>query len=181
MTGAQITSTFDDAQFRGALEHLTRFSADKRPLLWALGQGMVRATQQHFLDARDPEGQPWKALNPTYAEFKRGPGILRGARFGSIGLFGSLKFKVEGGDAVAWGSSKIYAAVHQGGAVIVPVKAKQLSFRIGGKWIHCQRVVIPARPYLGFGPEEKREALENVFEALNRAITGYSARQILGG
>ena len=93
---------------------------------------------------------------------------------------GSLTFKLDGGAGVAWGSNKIYAAIHQFGGVIVPVKAKALVFRIGGKVIRCKRVVMPARPYLGMGHEERERALETATFTLEEAVTGYAARQILG-
>jgi phage gpG-like protein len=132
---------------------------------------MVDATQQHFRDAQDPFGRAWAPLQPAYAEFKRGPGILR-ERAMRGGLMGSLTFKIEGDRALAWGSGKIYAAVHQFGAVIVPVRANALTFRIGKRVIHAKRVTVPARPYLGMGPLEQRVALEATFETYREAMRG---------
>ena len=48
-----------------------------------------------------------------------------------------------------WGSKDVrYALIHELGGKIVPVKAKMLSFEIGGKRVFAKEVNIPARPYL---------------------------------
>jgi phage gpG-like protein len=60
-----------------------------------------------------------------------------------------------------------YAAVHEFGAVIQARRAKWLKFQVAGRWVQVQRVMIPARPFLGPGLEAAGAALE---EALSNAL-----------
>ena len=163
MAGVRITATLDDAQFREALDRLAAFGRNPTPILRAIGVGLQHATIDRFEQARDPEGKRWKPLTPMYAKYKRGPGILREAGMRG-GLQGSITFATSGKSVIV-GSNKIYAAVHQFGATIVPVRAKALRFFYGPHLQLRKSVFIPARPYLGFGAAD-REAVIDVLEAL---------------
>jgi phage virion morphogenesis protein len=174
MTGAKLTVDFEDATWLDGIERLQLLTRNFTPLLKAIGVGLVRTTQDRFTAAKDPQRQSWRALNPLYAEEKKGPGILR-ERAMRGGLMGSITFKVSGTE-VAVGSNKKYAAVHQFGAVIRPVAAKALVFKLGGKLVHAGSVTIPARPYLGFGEADQRVALEAVAFELERTIAAGSLR-----
>ncbi len=66
---------------------------------------------------------------------------------------GSIVYQVSG-DTVSIGSNRIYAIVYQFGAVIVPKNPKTLHFMLGRHPVTMKRVTIPARPFLGIGPEE---------------------------
>jgi phage virion morphogenesis protein len=179
MTGATIKVGFQDEAFAGALKRLGQISTNPKPLLKRLGVALVDTTHQRFLDAKGPDGEKWQKLNPLYATVeKKGPGILRESAMRG-GLMGSITFKVDGNSGVRIGSNKIYAAVHQFGAVIVPVHAKSLVFRIGARVIYANRVVIPARPYLGFGEADRIAAMEMVDLTWEEAILGISARGML--
>lgn len=46
------------------------------------------------------------------------------------------------------GTNVRYAAIHEFGGVIKPVKASHLSFKIGDRWVHVREVHMPSRPYL---------------------------------
>lgn len=46
------------------------------------------------------------------------------------------------------GTDVVYAAIHEYGGVIEPVKALALRFKIGDEWIIAKRVVMPERSYL---------------------------------
>lgn len=146
MTGARITFTFDDHEFRGALRHLRDKVRHPAPLLTDIGPKLVSNTHDRFNAGRDPWGRPWAPLNPAYAAVKKGAHILIESGMGG-GLMGSITSAVEG-DSVIVGSNKVYAAVHQFGATILPRQAG-----------------IPARPYLGFSDAD-REAVLDVLEAL---------------
>lgn len=65
-------------------------------------------------------------------------------------------------------STADYAAVHEYGATIQARRAKWLKFQVGGHWVQVQRVMIPARPFLGPGLEAAAAALE---EALRQALS----------
>jgi phage gpG-like protein len=54
----------------------------------------------------------------------------------------------SGSDFAKVGTDVLYAAVHQFGATIRPVRKSVLRFRIEGRWISKHEVTIPARPFL---------------------------------
>jgi len=175
MTGATLTAEFQDGPFREGIERMQLLTRDFAPLLKTMGVGLVKTTQDRFVAAKDAQGNPWHALNPLYAENKKGPGILRG-RAMSGGLMGSITFKVDGSTQLRVGSNKKYAAAHQFGVVITPVSAKALVFRLGGKLVRAHSVTIPARPYLGFGEADQLVALEALDFFYSRALAVSSLR-----
>lgn len=61
-----------------------------------------------------------------------------------------------GAHDLAWGSNKIYAAVHRFGAVIRPKTAEAVRFRLASGLVRARSVTIPARPYLGLSAEDRR-------------------------
>jgi phage gpG-like protein len=88
-------------------------------------------------------------------------------------LTNSILIKREGMRVLigVWGV--VYAAIHEFGGVITPIRAKALHFVIDGKHILTQRVVIPARPYL-------RPAVDEHKEAVGAAIAGLLERVARG-
>ena len=153
-----VTSFLDvDAALAG-MERAAVVAAHPAPLLRQIGIALRQSTQDRFNSGTDPEGNTWKPLLPAYAAIKRGPSILVGSGMAG-GLQGSITFDT-GPDYVAVGSNRIYAAVHQFGAVIKPVRAKALRFRLAGGFVSVQQVTIPARPYLGIGPADEVEIAE---------------------
>lgn len=153
MTG--VTATIDISHALPGLKAAAAGLAHPAPLLRQIGVYLVHSTQARFNAGTDPSGAPWAPLLPAYAAIKRGPSILIGAGM-SGGLQGSITSEV-GLNSVQWGSNKIYAAVHQFGAVIRPVKAKALRFHLGPHLVIAQKVTIPARPYLGLSDEDQEE------------------------
>ena len=75
------------------------------------------------------------------------------------------------------GSNKPYAAVHQFGATIRPVRAKFLTLRTrqGEVWGFAKEVTIPARPYLGLSAEDRRAVLDIVEDWSLRRMGGAGA------
>ena len=168
MTGAVIDVRIDDTKAAKAFDELGRVISDPQPVLRAIGTGLVQVTQDRFESATDPDGNDWAALNPLYASTKRGPGILRESGMRG-GLMASITFETSD-SAVQVGTNKIYAAVHQFGATIKPKDAPALIFRIGGTLAWARSVTIPARPYLGIGPDDQEMILDVVEGALARAL-----------
>ena len=162
MTGARINVVLDDKDYLAAL---TRFGGVLHTgVPKAIGVALVKQTQKRFDTGVDVEGTAWQALSPGYAAIKQGPGILRASRM----LQRSITSKVEG-LRIAVGSNRIYAAVHQFGATIKPVRAPALAFQVGVEgpegdihkaFVHVKSVRIPQRPYLGFGPNDRRAVME---------------------
>lgn len=152
MSGASITVRIDAGQAVAAFRRLSRMMDDTRPVMRAIGTGLVRGTHDRFQAGVDPGGAPWKSLNPVYASGKRGAGILRESGMAG-GLMGSIAMRA-GRDEVEVGSNKIYAAVHQFGATITPKAGQFLIFRMGGRLAIARSVTIPARPYLGVSGDD---------------------------
>ena len=181
MTGASFSASLRAAPVLAAMRRLEALGAHPGSFLAPIGAGLVELTLQRFERGRDPEGRPWAPWLPAYAAITRSNGILRG-RGTSGGLMGSISFRVEGA-GVRVGSNKKYAAVHQFGATIRPVNAPALAFFLGSvrlgprggvhrdrHLVLAKKVVVPARPYLGFGPAERAMVLEQVQLAVERAI-----------
>jgi phage virion morphogenesis protein len=181
VTGAVITVRFFDGGSRAAIGQLIRMGTHPAQLLGAIGTGMVRNVHDRFQNATGPGGVAWQKLNDLYATTKRGPGILRGAGMRG-GLMGSITRDVQGHE-LAVGTNKVYGAVHQFGATIVPKRAKALRFHMGGRLIVASSVTIPPRPYLGWDDEDEEVVLEVTGALFDRAIAAGAsvARRQIGG
>lgn len=65
----------------------------------------------------------------------------------------------------------IYAAIHEYGGVIVPVRARFLSFKINNTWITTKRVVMPKRPYLYPAIKNNLNTIEDIIiEEIDKEI-----------
>ncbi len=128
MTGARVVVRVDDLLVGGALGRLQKLGGRPASLMNPIGMGMAENVRDRFDRGVDPEGRPWVGLNPAYAAMKRGPGILRESGMRG-GLQASITFKVMGASLLI-GSNKVYAAVHQFGATIVPKNGKALVFKL---------------------------------------------------
>lgn len=142
----------------GLYEAETRLSRltdlDGGTFLDTMGALIVSQTQRRITSEKTaPDGTPWKE-NSQKTETLVESGQLRD----------SIDHVVSG-DQVEVGSSKIYAAVHQMGAIIVPVEMSHLVFNLGGRTIFAKQVTIPARPYLGLSSQNQWE-LQAVAESM---------------
>lgn len=157
MAGLSIVARIVDDAVRAELKKLS--GAPKKALA-PIGMAVVKGTQRRFRAGVDPSGAAWAKLHPLYAPIKRGPGILRASGL----LMRSISYRV-GTDEVRVGTGRIYARVHQFGAVITPKKAKYLRFRLSIGVVRASKVTIPARPFLGFDVEDEQE-IGDVLEAI---------------
>jgi phage virion morphogenesis protein len=168
MAGVSIKITVNDRAVREAIERVAAVDRNLIPPLFKnWGEYQVKATRARFLAQRGPNGQAWTPLNPVYAAGKRGPGILRE----SGGLFGSIVYQVTAA-TLAWGSNKVYAAIHQKGGAIVPRSADALIFRMGNRTVFAQKVTIPARPYLGVSEADRAVMTEMAGDLLAEVWKG---------
>lgn len=132
-------------------------------VLNAVGEQMIKATQERFHKQAGPDGSPWAPLKPAYAAKKTDPRIL----FRTGELFGSIEKFVDG-NRLVWGSHLIYAGTHQFG--IFKKVFVRSSKRGPQKISSSRRVVIPARPYLGFTADDRQTVLEELEEFFGRAV-----------
>ncbi len=63
---------------------------------------------------------------------------------------------------VAVGTSIAYAAVHNYGATIRPVRAKALRFQCGNTWVFRRKVTIPARPFADWTSQDTDELVATI-------------------
>ena len=111
-----------------------------------------------------PDGTDWPERHPDYESPH--PLLNLGG-----GLVDSIESDADESTAL-WGSSLVYARIHQLGGTIVPRNASALVFTLGDATVTARSVTIPARPYLGYGAPE-REHVEDVVEAwLEESLDG---------
>ncbi|GAB0119472.1 phage virion morphogenesis protein [Acidisoma sp. 7E03] len=160
MTSVEMRVEFDSRDFDRAIGKLRKLTQDWTPLMSAIGTSLVSTTQRRFNEGRDPQGNFWKPLNPSYARVKQGPRTLVGLGLEG-GLQGSITFVPSSRD-VTVGTPKVYGAVHQFGATIKPKNGKVLVFRMAQGVTFARKVTVPARPFLGFGEADRRATLHAV-------------------
>lgn len=142
---AGVTLTLNDQDLQTLLNRIARLSGTLLPVMKNIGQAALQGMQERFRKEQDPDGNPWKALDPTYAVSKRGPGILREmAQAG--GLFGSLTYRASA-SAVEIGTSKVYGAHHQ----------------FGGE-------VLAARPFIGLSDDDRSDILDVIVDHAARQL-----------
>ncbi len=103
-----------------------------------------------------PDGADWPDRHPAYDNPRP-----------VLNLSGALGESIESDadeDTVSWGSSIVYARIHQLGGTIKPKHGKALAFTLGTEAVFARSVTMPARPYLGYGDAE-RQGVEDVVEA----------------
>ena len=135
MTGVTLKINFDDRTLRQALEKLQRQAETLRPVLSAIGEYLLEATEDRFAQQVDPAGRPWAPLSGRYKKRKRRQQDLILVLDGY--LKGTLAKRVSAG-RLEIGSNRVYAATHQLGDA--------------GR-------NIPARPFLGLSGADKAEIL----------------------
>lgn len=145
MSGLRFVASFDlDVPIAaiGALADL-----DRAELLDGLGALGASQTQRRIeVEKTDPDGVAWSPnAEGTSTLFHEG------------NLGASIDHVVDGQAEVAWGSSLIYAAIHQHGGVITAKNAKALVFSIGGATVQVRSVTVPRRAYLGISAENAAE------------------------
>lgn len=118
-------------------------------------------TTMNFRQSRDPDGNPWKPITSRKGKPLLDTGRLRNSIVTSVS-----------DDEASIGTNVEYAATHQFGAVIKPKKGKYLTFKIGDRFVKKTSVVIPARPFLGFG--------ERLVGRINRETANW-AEEVLNG
>ncbi|HEX8224474.1 MAG TPA: phage virion morphogenesis protein [Allosphingosinicella sp.] len=126
------------------------------------------AAKLRFEREAGPDGTPWKKSRRAREEAGQ-----------TLTESGDLKNSIRedfGRDYAAAGpeasgGAAIYARIHQLGGIIVPKVKKALSF--AGRLF--ARVVMPARPYMGFEADDPEFIVETLSNHLRNSITGGSS------
>ena len=156
-----------------ALQRTLDATGNLKPALQAIGEHLLRSTDDNFAKQRDPQGRPWKPLKVlsyhlayTLGQKKRTHTKTGGLTAGFQRYIGSRKILTDSGELrgsikynasatrLEVGSGKVYSATHQ----------------FGGKAGRGRKVTIPARPYLGIGPRDRIEILATLKSRIETAI-----------
>lgn len=150
-----------------ALERAILAGSNLTPAMAEISEALVEGAQGRFETQIGPDGVPWKKSRRAIESNDTPP---------TLTLTGQLKRQIvpeygknfaSAGVVKSAGPGK-YARIHQLGGTIVPRKGKALSF---GATI-VSKVVIPARPYLGFGDHERAETISILRAHLAGALGG---------
>lgn len=139
-----FTVTIDDRKVQERLQSMLRASADLEPVMKRFGEHLRRSSDDNFRAEQAPDGKPWKHLHPATLKSKRRRGKA-GLKILSEGgnLRGNINYRTDR-NSVTIGSPEPYAAIHQ----------------FGGKAGRGRAATIPARPFIGIGPDDRRELLQ---------------------
>ncbi len=168
-----VEITINDAELSAAFAKLGAAGVDPAPVMRSVGRELLARVQLGFRSGRAPGGMPWAPLKTRSGQ------PLRDTRR----LQNSMQFRVDatapGTARLVLGTNVFYAPFHQFGAIIKPVKAKLLRFRIeGGRVVYTKGpVVLPARPFLptdSLPPAWREAILSRVSAALAAAAKGAS-------
>ncbi|QCI65638.1 phage virion morphogenesis protein [Phreatobacter stygius] len=157
-----ITISINSATADAMLADLAGRTSNLPGALKNIGETLVKVQRRRFMTGTDPQGKKWAPLSPLTVELRgsSGPVLNRSGR-----LMNSSAYQVSG-STLHVGLNTIDAAVHQFGATIVPKKAPILAIPSKGGFVFLKKAVIPARPIVGFGPEDERAARDTITEWL---------------
>jgi len=148
---------------RIALQRAALAGSDLTQPMAEIAEIFVEGAQKRFDTRIGPNGLPWRRSERAIESGDNPP---------TLTLSGQLRRQIVpdyGRDYAAAGVLKsagpgVYARIHQLGGIIRPRAKKALSF--GGRIL--AQVVMPARPYLGYGVFEARHTLAILQRHLGR-------------
>lgn len=134
------------AAVEAAFRALDAALADLTPAFRDIGEALLNSTRERFSSQTAPDGTPWEALSPGYAQRKK---VHKDKILTLHGrLRGTLNYQA-GPREVRIGTPFIYGATHQFGA---PERH------------------IPARPFLGLSRDDEQTLLDILADHLDRAL-----------
>lgn len=157
MSGASISfSVVGAEQIEREMAALVAAGEDLTEFNDALGLILESNTIDRFDRETAPDGSKWKKSARAIAE--GGKTLTDTAR-----LKGSIAYESDA-RSIRVGTNVVYARPHQEGATIRAKAGGKLKFRLPGNlgFRSVDEVVLPARAFLGFGPEDAEDALDLV-------------------
>lgn len=144
MTGTAYKVEVDDREVLAELHRLIDAGESLDEPLRDIGEALLHSTLERWSREEAPDGAPWAPLSDRYARRKARRRPNAGLLVYDDELRGTLRYQVEG-DELALGTDRPYGRIHQLGGLpgMAPGPA-----------------AIPARPYLGFSDDDRREILE---------------------
>lgn len=146
MAGVTMRFTLDDTELLEQLDGLIARGGDLSEPLDDIGQDMVSITIRAFEESRSPEGIAWQPSAAALADGRQTL-IERGQRGG---LMGSQSY-IVGPRGVTYGTSIVYAAIHQfGGSINHAARQGTSDAGTGFGQVLAEAIItLPARPFIG--------------------------------
>ena len=175
----RIDVNIDMSDLEAAMTRLREAAQDTTPIMRRCAGVLAGAAEDAFDDEADPvTGARWQPLAASTAVARTAAGhagkILQ--------LTGSRASSLErdfGRNYAVVGTNKEYAAAHQFGATTKPhvIRARNgKALKIPGvgfrRSVNHPGSTIPARPFLGIGPDDEKDLLDIFRDELHKAIYG---------
>lgn len=163
-----VRLTVDATEVIEGLGHVTGALEDREPIHAIMADVLYDNTIERFKSEQTPDGDAWAAHSPITV-LLRGHGAAKLRATGE--LFGSIHSS-SNADGAEVGTNLDHPKVwvHQHGATIKPRRASVLRIpRAPGANapIFLKKAEIPARTYIGLGPNDGDEVLEAVIAYLD--------------
>ena len=173
-----VTVAVDGKQAHLILNRLTAQLMDLTPILGAMAQYMVGSVRRTIMTGGLP-GAPFAPLSPLTLASRRHGGskpLFDDGSHLAASIHVSRVTPQEAEVSAGWE----YAHVHQYGMVIEAGDKGFLAWpQRDGSYFFCKRVTIPARPFMGFRPEDPAALaalgarwLESMFGGVAKSGTG---------
>jgi phage gpG-like protein len=164
-------------QLRAALGRALATYGDLSPLMDEIGDGMIERTQSNLAAGTSPDGTafaPRSAVTERAYELADPPKVPVGGPLVLTGDMMNNSIHAEAGaDFVTWGSSAPQSAVMQFGAEQGAFGARMGQDKNGRAFfVTLPWGDIPARPFLGIGPEDETAVTEVIEGWMEEAFTG---------
>lgn len=165
MAGATFEVEFNNPEAQDVLNQLEQKLSDITPALQDIGEYLMIAHEQRFVDQVAPDGTPWAPLSPSYQrnKTKNKNRIL----FLDGRLAKNFRYQVSDNE-LNFGTNVPYAAHHHFGTkpyTIKPKTKKALAF--GGVVVKkVNHPGLPARPLIGVSEADNEEILQLLSEHL---------------
>lgn len=156
---------FNTGASRAAIREAISLLKDPTPLYQDVGEYMIEATRQRFIQGKAPDGTAWAPKSATTLErYKRlGYGTLSSPLIGAGKRLSREVFKYVSRDGVVIGSSLIYSGVMQHGAARGAFGADR-----HGRPLPWGR--IPARVWLGISAEDETKIVAIADEHIGKTL-----------
>lgn len=142
---------------------IRQLGANPRPILQDIAFLGENSTRARFRSQTGPDGQRWKPS--LRAQLAGGKTLTKDGHLGD-----SIASQADDQEA-AWGTNRVYAAIHQFGGIVRAKGSGGLRFNIPGiGWRNKRQVQIPARPFLGLSDSDRQDILDLVGDHLSNLI-----------
>lgn len=178
--GVRLEITIKDLGIGPALDRAVEGGTDLTEILKSSGTLLQTSVRGRFDSGRGPSGIPWppvkRVAKGAEKKLKKAGKAIRPHKplVDTGAMLGDLGQQIEGKTLLVGiqdlHRSSHYAYVHQFGAVITPKKGRFLVFTgSDGGLVFAEKVVIPARPFLGFDSQDMAD-LEDLWSDYARGL-----------